>query len=144
MDSLREPRGVRAFLRFGLGAILLATATGKLADLPGFVDVLRTYRAFADAALLPIALGVSAGELALAIWLFSGRRLFAAAITSIVMHAVYSGWSAASVLRGLRLENCGCFGVFLKRPLGWPTVAEDLALVGLSAALAGLSRRASG
>jgi hypothetical protein len=72
-------------------------------------------------------------ELLLALWLFSGRRLAGAAAASIAMHLVYAAWSAASLLRGLELANCGCFGVFLARPLSWVTVLEDLVLAGLSA-----------
>jgi hypothetical protein len=57
------------------------------------------------------------------------------------MHALYAAWSAVSVLRGLKLPNCGCFGVFLVRPLGWSTVFEDLVLVGASLGLWVLVRR---
>jgi hypothetical protein len=57
------------------------------------------------------------------------------------MHALYALWSAVSVLRGLKLPNCGCFGVFLARPLGWSTAVEDLVLVGASLGLWILVRR---
>jgi hypothetical protein len=126
----------RQFLRFAIGAILLVSAAGKLLDIAGFADVLKTYEAFPDAVLLPLALAIPLAELALALWLFSGRFLAAAAVTSVVMHFVYAVWSAVSVLRGLRLSNCGCFGVFWPRKLGWSTVAEDLLLMAASFALA--------
>jgi hypothetical protein len=45
-------------------------------------------------------------------------------------------------MRGLRLANCGCFGVFLPRPLGWSTVIEDLVMAGVCAALAFVAARA--
>jgi len=41
----------------------------------------------------------------------------------------------------LRLSNCGCFGVYLRRPLTWATVAEDAALVLFSLLLFALARR---
>jgi hypothetical protein len=142
--SVGGTRGARAlarFLRFAIGAILLATAVGKLLDIPGFARVLGTYNAFVPGALVPIAVAVPLAELALAFWLFSGRNVAASALTSAAMHALYAAWSAVSVLRGLKLPNCGCFGVFLVRPLGWSTVFEDLVLVGASLGLWVLVRR---
>jgi len=134
---------LRQFLRFAIGAVLLVTAAGKLLDIAGFASVLKTYAAFPDAILLPLSLAIPLAELALALWLFSGQFLAAAAITSVVMHFVYAAWSAISVLRGLRLSNCGCFGVFWPRPLGWTTVLEDLVLMAASLALAILARKRS-
>jgi len=128
-------------LRFAIGAILLATAVGKLLDIPGFARVLGTYNAFLPGALVPIAVTIPVAELALAFWLFSGRNLAASALASAGMHGGYALWSAVSVLRGLKLPNCGCFGVFLARPLGWSTVFEDLVLFGASLGLWVLVRR---
>lgn len=137
-----RPGAARQLLRFAIGAVLLVTAAGKLLDIAGFADVLKTYRAFPDSVLLPLALAVPLAELALALWLFSGRFLGAAAIASVVMHFAYAVWSAVSVLRGLRLSNCGCFGVFWPRPLGWSTVVEDLLLMAASFGLVVLARPA--
>ena len=122
-------------LRLFRGAVLLATAAGKLADVRGFAGVLRAYEAFPEASLLPLAAAIPIVELALALWLFSGRGLERAAVAALVLHVVYAAWAALSLARGLRLENCGCFGVFLARPLGWRTVAEDLVLAATSAVL---------
>jgi len=131
--------GLRGFLRYAIGLVLLATAAGKLLDIRGFAGVLDTYRAFPPWALTPLAAAVSVTELVLALWLFAGRRVVAAAAASSLLHAGYAAWSAVSLLRGLRLPNCGCFGVFLVRPLGWNTVIEDLALAAASVALLLLS-----
>jgi hypothetical protein len=132
----------RGILRILIGAILVATAAGKLLDVAGFARVVGTYRVFSDSLLLPVAVLIPVAELALGIWLLSGRRSFAGAVTALAMHVAYAAWSASAVLRGLRLANCGCFGVFWPRPLGWSTVAEDLVLAGLCGTLAALSPRA--
>jgi hypothetical protein len=124
-----------------IAVVLGATAIGKLLDLPGFVQVLRTYQALPEFALWPVALGMPLAELLVAAWLVAGRRLRGAAFASAGLHAAYAVWSAAAVLRGLKLPNCGCFGVFLRRPLGWHTVFEDVAMLAISLALAALAGR---
>ena len=133
---------IRSVLRVLIGAILIATGTGKLIDVAGFARVVGTYRVFADSLLLPVAISIPAAEILLGVWLLSGRRPFAAAMTALGMHVGYAAWSASAVLRGLTLANCGCFGVFWPRPLGWSTVVEDLVLAGLCGTLAALSPRA--
>lgn len=132
----------RRVLRILIGAILVATAVGKLLDVAGFARVVGTYRVFSDSLLMPVAVLIPVAELVLGIWLLSGRRPFPAAMTALAMHMGYAAWSASAVLRGLRLANCGCFGVFWPRPLGWSTVVEDLVVAGLCGLLASLSPRA--
>lgn len=127
-------------LRLFIALVCAATAAGKLIDVRGFADVLRSYAVFPERWLFPLAVGIALVEVGLAIWLFSGRRTAAAAMASVVMHGGYAVWSATGVLRGLELPNCGCFGVFLARPLGWATVGEDVVLVGLSVWLFRLAR----
>lgn len=134
-------RNASLWLRIFIGFVLLATAVGKLLDVPGFARVLASYDVFPGGLLFSLAVGVPLAELALAAWLFSGGRAMGAAATSVAMHLAYTVWSATAILRGLKLANCGCFGVFLARPLGWSTVAEDLVMTGLSVALVVLARR---
>ena len=132
---------VRFALRLFVGLVLLATAAGKLLDVEGFARVLGTYEAFPEGSLPPLAVAVPLVELGLALWLFSGRNRAAAAAAAVGLHAAYAGWAAATLLRGLRLANCGCFGVFFPRPLTWRTVVEDLAMAGASAWLFAIARR---
>ena len=139
-----EPAGVRRatnVLRAVIGSLLLATAVGKLLDVPGFVAVLGSYRVLSQGVLAPAALAVIGAEVLLGLWLLSGRRLAGAALASGGLHLAYSVWAAAALARGLALPNCGCFGVFLPRPLSRSTVVEDLGMAGASLALYGLSRR---
>jgi hypothetical protein len=128
------------FLRIFIATILLTTGAGKALDIPGFVEVLITYQAFANWMLYPVALGMIATELVLSFWLFSGRTIFWAAFASLGLHTVFTLWATVSILRGLDIPNCGCFGVFFARPLdGW-TILEDLVMVALSALLLVFSR----
>jgi hypothetical protein len=138
----RARRTVGSFLRFAIGLILFATAIGKLLDVPGFAAVLDTYEVFPQWALFPLAVAVPLAELLLAAWLFTGRNLFGAALVSAAMHASYAVWAAATLARGMDIPNCGCFGVFLARPLTRSTVVEDGVMVVASLALAFASGRA--
>lgn len=128
-------------LRCAIGSILLASAVGKLLDLPGFAAVLGSYDALPGWALTPAAGAIVAAELLLAAWLFSGRRLAEAALAAGAMHVAYAGWAATALARGLVLPNCGCFGVFFPRPLTRSTVLEDLGIAGACLVLYGLARR---
>lgn len=89
--------------------------------------MLTHYRLLPEPILLGAALSISLFELALGIrcWKREAPRAWAVATA---MNAGYTLLALSSLLRGLTIENCGCFGVFLARPLGWNTVAEDLAL----------------
>lgn len=118
-------------LRWLLGLLLATTALGKSLDLLGFAAVIGTYEVFPASLWLPIAITMTAAEWVLAGWLLSGRRPVLACVGAAAMHLVFSGWAAMTLLRGIEVPNCGCFGVFLARPLGWQTVVEDLVVTGV-------------
>ncbi len=122
-------------LRLFIGAIIFASALGKSLDLPGFVEVLKTYQAFPDSALWPLALAVTGFEFVLGLWLLSGWCLRTGALIALGLNAGYAVWMAVSLARGLELTNCGCFGVFFPQPLRWYSPLEDLVLVGMCYAL---------
>ena len=74
-------------------------------------------------------------ELYLAAWLAVGQALALAALASVALHVVFTLWSAVTLLRKIDVPNCGCFGVFFARRLTWRTVAEDVFMLAVSAAL---------
>jgi hypothetical protein len=123
------------FLRLFIGGILLASAVGKSLDLPGFVDVLISYQAFPSWLLWPLALTITGLEWILGVWILSGWRLIAAAAAAMALNSGYAIWMMVSLLRGLDLPNCGCYGVFFPQPLRWYSPLEDLVLVGMCYAL---------
>src|SRR5262249_48692519 len=122
-------------LRYGLAGLLALTGIAKLLDMPGFVQVLSTYQALPPWALRPVAIACVLVELRLAEWLASGKRLPRAALASRVLHSAFACGSVFSLLRGMAVPHCGCFGVFWSRPLSWLTVSEDLVFVLCSWAL---------
>lgn len=118
-----------------LGLILLASALGKSLDLPGFVEVLITYRAIPDPLLWPVALLITGIEWLMGAWILSGWRIADAALAALILYVGYAIWLTLTLVRGLDLQNCGCYGVFFPQPLRWYSPFEDLVLVGMCYAL---------
>ncbi len=120
---------ILASLRYFIAAVLLLSGIGKLLDVPGFVQVLITYQAIPAWGLYPVAVVLPLLELRISEWLFRDNYLVPGALGSLVLHSVFTLWTVVTLLRGVPVPNCGCFGVFFSRPLtGW-TVLEDLVLV---------------
>ncbi|QPD02752.1 MAG: hypothetical protein Nkreftii_000526 [Candidatus Nitrospira kreftii] len=121
--------------RLLIGGVLLASALGKSLDLQGFVDVLATYRLFPDRSLWPLALGITGIEWVLAAWILVGWQLSTGALIALSLNGLYAIGLSITLLRGLDLPNCGCYGVFFPQPLRWYSPLEDLVLVGICALL---------
>ncbi len=120
-------------LRIVLGALITGAGVGKLLDVRGFVSVIKTYQLHLPLWLMwVIAVTVILFELILGLWIIFGNHLKTPAILSIAMHSGYFILLITSLIRGLQLQNCGCFGVFLARPLTWYSPLEDIALIIMS------------
>ena len=121
------------FLRLFFAAVLVVSSVGKLLDNRGFAQVIGTYQlGIPERALLPLALIFSLGELALGVAVLCGIQLRQMSAATIALHVFYLTLASATLLRGLQLANCGCFGVFWVRPLDGVTVVEDVVLTLLS------------
>jgi Methylamine utilisation protein MauE len=121
--------------RLLIGGVLLASALGKSLDLLGFIDVLVTYQLFPDWSLRPLAFGITGIEWVLAVWILVGWRLSTGALLSMMLNGLYAVGLIVTLIRGLDLPNCGCYGVFFPQPLRWYSPLEDLVLVGICYAL---------
>lgn len=117
--------------RWLIGGVLLASAVGKSLDLPGFVDVLITYQLFPEWLLWPLAVGITGFEWALGAWILSGWRLATGALIALGLNSAYAIGLIITLVRGLDLSNCGCYGVFFPQPLRWSSPLEDLVLIGI-------------
>lgn len=122
-------------LRWLFAALLLATAVGKALDMPGFIGVVDSYRVLPGWLLAPSAWALMLTEFVVFAMLVFGRGLLAAAGLLVAMHAMYLVWLSVALLRGLQLDNCGCFGVYLARPLTPFTLVEDALLLAAATAL---------
>ncbi len=129
--------------RLVMGLVCLASALGKSLDLPGFIEVLDTYQLVPDWGLWPVGLGVTGLEWVLALWLLSGWRIESGALVALGLFGLYAAGLVTTLLRGLDLPNCGCYGVFFPQQLRWYSPLEDLVLVGMCYALWLSARKAA-
>lgn len=121
--------------RLLIGGVLFASALGKSLDLNGFVEVLVSYRMFPDWSLWGLALGITGIEWVLAVWILVGWYLPTGALIALTLNGLYAIGLIITLIRGLDLPNCGCYGVFFPQPLRWYSPLEDLVLVGICYAL---------
>lgn len=112
-----------------LSLAFAATGLGKALDVVGFALILQDYRFLPDVLLMPLALGVVLVEFAIAIGLLSSATRRVAALAAMAMASVNALVLSVTLLRGIPLANCGCFGVFWARPLTLFTPLEDVALL---------------
>ena len=125
-------RVIRLGLVLLIGGELLIAAIGKLLDNRLFAETLAEWQLFPNWSLLPLGVVASLSELALAVWLFSGWRLPQAAIFAVLFHLGYVAATVITLLRGIRLVDCGCFGLLFRHPLNWLMAFEDMGLAALS------------
>lgn len=119
-------------LRWLFILLLGASAVGKLVDMPGFYAIVRTYQALPEGLVPSAAWSLTVTEFALAFWLLVGKWPRQAALATCAIHIFYFVWLSVTLLRGLDLSNCGCFGVYWARPPRWSTLLEDLLLLALA------------
>lgn len=130
-------------LRALITGVVLASAVGKSLDLARFVEVLATYHTVPAGWLWPLAWLVIGVEWVLVLWLLSGWNLGVGALACAALNLGYAAWMTVSLLRGLDIPNCGCFGRFFPQPLRWYSPLEDLVLVAMPYALWHCARKPS-
>jgi NADH:ubiquinone oxidoreductase subunit K len=126
---MRRARPWVTGLAFILAALHLAAAGAKLLDLRGFAAVLADYRMVPAALLLPLAIAVVVLEVAIGVGLLLRNWRRPAALTAAALAGLYAVVLSATLARGIPLSNCGCFGVYLARPLTVFSPLEDVALL---------------
>ncbi len=121
-------------LRVLLGLLFTATGLAKLLDNRGFARAIASYRlGLPDPVLLPLGLCISLAELWIGANILCGHRLRFSLWATLFIQIGYGALAAITLARGIALDNCGCFGVFLARPLRFTTVLEDMLLAAASA-----------
>ncbi|WP_028812526.1 MauE/DoxX family redox-associated membrane protein [Streptomyces flavidovirens] len=114
-------------LRIVLGAVYSAMAIAQLASLPHMSGILSAYGLVTGAAATALALALIAGELVSGIW-FLARPRSKALAPVCVYTGVSVAWTVLAVqayARGLTVDNCGCFGIYLTQRLSWFVLLQD-------------------
>ena len=133
-------KSLRWILQLFIGGIIFLSGLGKSLDMPGFIEVLKTYQVFPPSMLRPFAFTLTGIEILLGVWILSAYRLQWSALGGALLNTLYAGWVVITLLRGLTLSNCGCFGVYFPQPLTWLTPIQDLVFVGMCVVLAYLAQ----
>jgi hypothetical protein len=123
---------LRGLPRWCVGLVLIATGTGKALDLSGFVQVLAAYELLPAEGTVLVAYTLPFIELATGLCLITRIALPLAAWVAVGLHLLLLGVVLLTLWRGIAIANCGCFGVFLARPLNSQTVIEDTVMLALS------------
>lgn len=134
-------------LRLVLGVVFLAMALGQLVSLPAMPGILSAYGLTAGAASAALAGLLIAGEAVAGAWLTFRPRSRAATPVwiYIAVSVLWAFLAAQAFARGLAIDNCGCFGVYLTQPLRWFVLVEDGLLLFYGwLMLRGLSRQRGG
>ena len=128
---LTASKNLEVGLRFFIASVLLLTGIGKLLDVPGFIKVIDTYEII-PAFLQPIvAISMVLIELKISENLFRNINIKITAIVVTALHICFTLLASLTLLRGIEVPNCGCFGVFWARPLTFIIVTEDISMVGI-------------
>ncbi|MGP4088085.1 MauE/DoxX family redox-associated membrane protein [Streptomyces sp. KR55] len=124
-------------LRLVLGAISTAMAVGQLASIADMPAILGTYGLVHGAPAAVLAVVLIGGELVCGVWFLARPRSRAIAPVWIYT-AVSLVWSALAVqayARGLTVDNCGCFGIYLPQRLTWFVLVQDALMLLYAAVL---------
>ena len=116
--------------RLLIGIVLVATGVAKLLDIPGFAEVLSHYQIF-DGMLFYtiIAYTLPMIELGIACSLLFRWQERWGILAAAVLHLGFIIVLSVTLMRGLEIDNCGCFGVYLARPLTPGSILEDVVLL---------------
>ncbi len=117
-----------------LAILLLAMAAGQLSNPAGFVDALEAYELGGRTAAWALAIPIMLAEVVSRVGLVRRGGIVRQVAPGVAV-AVAVGWTilgTQAFVRGLAVDNCGCFGVHLAQPLRWWVLLEDAEFVALA------------
>ena len=111
----------------GLALLLLAMSIGQLASFATFVEIIELY-SVGNPLIVSVALLVF--QLLSVPALLSLRLSPAMSVLSrysvIIIPLLWSILAFQAIIRGIAIDNCGCFGSYLSQPLSASVVYQDL------------------
>ncbi|NUP39792.1 MAG: hypothetical protein HOY76_22985 [Streptomyces sp.] len=130
-------------LRIVLGTVYSAMAAGQLASFGHMPRILSAYGLVTGSAATVLAAALIAGELVCGIWFLARPRSQALAPVWVYtgVSVVWSVLAVQAYARGLAVDNCGCFGIYLTQRLSWFVLLQDAATLLYAALLIRAARR---
>jgi putative oxidoreductase len=133
-------RAVHWLLALLVGGVFVYASLSKIADPLAFAKIVYHYQVVGPGAsfgFVPanlVAVVLPWVELIAGVLLIAGLWRREAALVTTVMLAVFVAAVASTLVRGIDIQNCGCFSLDASgRAAGWKLIAGDLVL--LAAAL---------
>jgi uncharacterized membrane protein YphA (DoxX/SURF4 family) len=114
-------------IRVTAGLVWLVAGAAKLADLEHFRVQVGAYDVLPNGLEAAFAYALPFLEVGIGLYLIVGLLVRGTAALSCVLMALFIVAMVQARLRGLVLD-CGCFGVLARQPIGWWTIARDVAL----------------
>ena len=120
------------FLRVIIGIVFLISSIGKIIDHKKFIQIVINYEILSPSLSLLYGFFLPYIELIIAIMIILGLFVDAAGYVGILMILSFIYAVSVNVVRGRKNLDCGCFGKFLERKLGLPTLLDDIVILLLS------------
>lgn len=131
------------WLRVVLGALFAGMAVGQALSWSQMTAILTAYQVTAGAGSTVLAGALLGAQVVVAVWFLAFPRSSALLPVSLYA-AVALTWTVLglqAIVRGIPVDNCGCFGSYLSQPLSWFTLAQDGLLLVYAVVLVRLARR---
>lgn len=125
MHSLSTVVGLA--IRLTAGAVWLVAGAAKIADLEQFRVQVEAYRVVPGGLEAAFAYALPFLEVGIGLYLVVGLLVRGSAAFSCLLMALFVVAMVQARVRGLVLD-CGCFGALARQPIGWWTIARDVAL----------------
>lgn len=113
-------------VRLVLGTLFVGMAAGQARSWPHMPEILAAYQVPGVASHGFVAVLIAAHLMA-GLWLLARPRSTSLVPVWIYMAValLWTGLGLQGVLRGLEVDNCGCFGIYLTQRLSWFVLAQD-------------------
>jgi len=110
MMQILQKRWISIAVRLALGALFIYSAWPKVADPPGFAQMISNYKLLPDAWVNPAAVVLPWLEMVAGICLVAGLMRRGAALWIAILLALFIGALALNIARDVAVD-CGCFSV---------------------------------
>ncbi|MEK6543517.1 MAG: MauE/DoxX family redox-associated membrane protein [Elusimicrobiota bacterium] len=117
-------------MRLAAGLVLLVSGFSKITQpAQETVAALEVYKILPQPVLLPFAMTLPWIEYLLGGWLIAGLKVRRCAALASILFSIFLTVLLTSMLRGLDIKDCGCFGGLGLHLAPWQTMLMDTVLL---------------